>query len=173
MIGKVRQPHKSPTHACAVRASSRMHLIFCPDACMPRTMRSSYLPSSRLFVSRWHAQLIEEIMFIRNLRRELSSISAALSDGGSGLDSQGQGRGKAGGSGKGAGGKSGGLPFDLMGMGITAVGSAKGNETGQIVRMPSECHLRVALPAAAYTPFLGSAECVQSTSNFSSHLPFM
>ena len=71
-------------------------------------------------------------MFIRNLRRELSSITAALSDGGSGLESQGQGKGKAGpSSGKGAGGKGGGLPFDLMGMGMTAVGAAKGNETGQ------------------------------------------
>ena len=78
-------------------------------------------------------------MFIRNLRRELSSISAALSDGGSGLESQGQGKGRAGGSRKGgAGGKGSGLPFDLMGMGITAVGAAKGNKTGQ--NRGSECY---------------------------------
>ena len=71
-------------------------------------------------------------MFIRNLRRELSSLTSAFSglgggDGGSGLEPQGQGRGgKSGGN-----GESGGHPLDLMTMGLTAVASAKGHETGE------------------------------------------
>ena len=71
-------------------------------------------------------------MFIRNLRRELSSLTAAFSglsgDGGSsGLEPQGQSRGgKSGGNGSAAG-----HTMDLMSMGFTAIASAKGHETGE------------------------------------------
>ncbi len=65
-------------------------------------------------------------MFIRNLRRELSSLTAALSDG-SGLEPQGQGRGKAAGGKKRAAG--GGLPHDLL-AGASALGPPKAKGEG-------------------------------------------
>ncbi|GAX78939.1 hypothetical protein CEUSTIGMA_g6379.t1 [Chlamydomonas eustigma] len=71
------------------------------------------------------AKLVEEILFIRNLRRELSSITSAFSDGSSGVESQGR-TSKAS---RTTGGGSNGLAFDLMSLGMSAVGGAKGNET--------------------------------------------
>ena len=83
-------------------------------------------------------QLIEEIMFIRNLRRELSSITAAFSDGGSGMEPQGTDRAagrrsSAGGMrGRDSGGSDGSLSLDIIGAGLVAIASSAGNgESGE------------------------------------------
>ena len=69
-------------------------------------------------------------MFIRNLRRELSSITAAFSDGSGsgGMEPQGLGRGAGGRSFGGSRGREdSSLSIDHIGAGLVAIASSSGN----------------------------------------------
>eukprot|EP00955_Chlamydomonas_euryale_P031845 334115-Chlamydomonas_euryale.AAC.2 len=83
------------------------------------------------------AKLVEEIVFIRKLRRELGSITAAFSDG-SGLEMNQE--ASAGSKASGGGGARSGGALDLVAIGLAASGAAKPNEPGAQPNQPHAAH---------------------------------